>query len=52
MARALTCYWAVRRLGLPSIEMARRFGISTAAVSKAIERGESLAANKKINLDS
>jgi hypothetical protein len=52
MARALTCYWAVRRLGLPSIEMARRFGISTAAVSKAIERGESLAADKKINLDS
>jgi len=43
MARALTCYWAVRCLGFPSIEMARRFGISTAAVSKAIERGESLA---------
>ncbi|MDD2605708.1 MAG: transposase, partial [Desulfobacteraceae bacterium] len=52
MARALTCYWAVRRLGLPSIEMARRFGISTAAVSKATERGEFLAADKKINLDS
>ncbi len=40
-------YRAVRRLGIPSIEMARRFGISTAAVSKAIERGESLAADKK-----
>lgn len=52
MARALTCYWAVRFLGLPSIEMARRLGISTAAVSKAVERGESLAEDKKINLDS
>jgi putative transposase len=48
MARALTCYWAVRCLGLPAIEMARRFGISTAAISKAIERGESLAGDKKI----
>ena len=52
MVRALTCYWAVRRLGLSSIEMARRFGISTAAVSKAVERGELLAARKEINLES
>ena len=52
MARALTCYWAVRRLGLPCVEMARRFGISTAAVSKAVERGELLAAKKEIYLES
>jgi hypothetical protein len=32
--------------------MARRFGISTAAVSKAIGRGEFVAADKKINFDS
>ena len=50
MARALTCYWAVRRLGLPSVEMARRFGISTAAISKAVERGERLAGKEGINL--
>ena len=52
MARALTCYWAVRRLGLKCIEMAQRFGISTAAASKAVERGERLAADKDIYLES
>jgi hypothetical protein len=32
------------------IEMARRLGVSTAAVSKAVARGELLAAEKEIDL--
>ncbi len=51
MARALASYWAVRSLGLPAIELARRFGISSAAVSKAVERGESLAADNRYKLE-
>jgi putative transposase len=50
-ARALTCYWAVRRLGLPAVELARRFGISASAVSCAIERGEALAIERGFELE-
>jgi REP element-mobilizing transposase RayT len=38
-ARSLICYLAVRELGTPMISLAGRFGISTAAVSKSVERG-------------
>ena len=42
-SRSLLCYWAVRELGESMIAMARRLGISTPAVSKAVAQGTSIA---------
>ena len=42
-ARSLLCYWAVRKLGESMTAMARRLGISTSAVSKAVVRGRTIA---------
>ena len=42
-ARSLLCYWAVRELGESMTAMARRLGISTPAVSKAVARGAAIA---------
>jgi len=50
LARSLTCYWAVRHLGLSTAEVARRFGMSTGGVSYAIARGEQVAAERKCRL--
>ena len=43
LARSLLCYWAVRELGESMTAMARRLGISTPAVSKAVARGAVIA---------
>jgi REP element-mobilizing transposase RayT len=42
-ARSLLCYWAVRELGESMTAMARRLGLSTPAVSKAVNRGRVIA---------
>jgi hypothetical protein len=42
-ARSLLCYWAVRELGESMTAMAGRLGISTPAVSKAVDRGAVIA---------
>jgi hypothetical protein len=42
-ARSLLCFWAVRELGESMTAMARRLGISTPAVSKAVIRGRTIA---------
>jgi hypothetical protein len=51
LARSLACYWAVRELGLPSAELARRFGMTPAEVNYAVRRGEGLASERKLVLD-
>lgn len=51
LARSLACYWAVRELALPSAELARRFGMTTAGVNYAVRRGERLAAERMLVLD-
>jgi len=38
-ARSLLCFWAVRELGFSMASLARKFGISTVAVSKSVRRG-------------
>ena len=40
--RSLSCYWAVRELGIPLTELGRRLGISVAGVGYSVERGEKL----------
>ena len=47
-ARRLLCYWAVRELGESMTAMARRLGIFTVAVSKAVARGLSLPSKTDI----
>jgi putative transposase len=42
-ARDLICYWCAVELGMPMTDMAKRFGITPAAVSYAVKRGENLA---------
>ena len=45
-ARSVACYWAVRELGITTVEVSRRLGITQSAVTKAVYRGEKLAKNK------
>ncbi len=43
IARSLLCFWAVRELRLSMSSLARKFNISTVAVSKSVKRGEDIA---------
>ena len=45
-ARSVACYWAVRELGMTTVEVSRRLGITQSAVTKATYRGEKLAKDK------
>lgn len=49
-ARSLACYWAVKELGMTTVEVSRRFGITQPAVSRAVYRGERTAKDKGIEL--
>ena len=42
IARSLLCFWAVRELGLPLTDLARRLGLSPPGVSYAVQRGEGM----------
>jgi len=46
-ARALLCFWAHRKLGESTIEIAKKLRISQPAVSRAAKRGEQLEKEKK-----
>ena len=49
-ARALLCYWAHRKLGMSTIEVARRLKISQPAASRLSKRGERIEKEKRIDL--
>lgn len=49
-ARSLLCYWAVRELGLPGTVVAARLSLTQSAVSRAVQRGERLAAEQGFRL--
>jgi DNA-binding MarR family transcriptional regulator len=38
-ARTLFCYWAVREMGMPMTEIARRLKVALPTVSVAVQRG-------------
>jgi len=42
-ARDLLCYWTVTELGMSMVDLARKFDITPAAVSYAVQRGEKIA---------
>ena len=40
VAKALICYWGIRKLGVTTVVLAKRLGISQSAVSQAEKRGQ------------
>ncbi|MDD2316169.1 MAG: transposase [Desulfobacterales bacterium] len=49
-ARALLCFWAHRKLGVSTVEIAKKLRISQPAVSRAAKRGERLEKEKQFEL--
>ncbi len=49
-ARSLLCYWANRAFGLTTVELARRLKLAQPTISQAVERGERIAAEKRLVL--
>jgi putative transposase len=51
MARDLLCYWSVVELGISMVDLARKFAITPAAVSCAVQRGEKMAKERDYQLE-
>ena len=49
-ARSLLCYWAAKELEIGGADIARRLKISQSAVSRAVARGERIAAEMDVKL--
>ena len=50
-ARDLLCYWTVVELGIPMVDLARKFDITPAAVSYAVQRGEKMVKERGYQLE-
>jgi len=50
-ARSLACYWASKELGLKQPEIGLKLGMTQAAVSMAIVRGKTFAAENNVSLE-
>jgi putative transposase len=50
-ARDLLCYWAVVDLGMSMVDVARRLGITPAAVSYSVQRGEKTTKEEDYKLE-
>ena len=51
MARDLFCYWSVVELGMSMIDLARRFDITSVALSCAVQRGETTLKERDYQLE-
>jgi REP element-mobilizing transposase RayT len=49
-ARSVLCYWAARELGISTLELSKRLGISQPTASQSVRRGEKIVAEKKLKL--
>jgi len=49
-ARSVLCYWASRELGMSTIALSKRLGVSQPTVSQSIKRGERIVMGKKLRL--
>jgi REP element-mobilizing transposase RayT len=49
-ARSLTCYWAVRKLGMSGTSVGKLLGLGQPAVSRAVARGEKIAQDMNYTL--
>ncbi|MFH2033094.1 MAG: transposase, partial [Candidatus Margulisiibacteriota bacterium] len=50
-ARNLLFYWTVAELGMPMVDLARKFDITPSAVSYAVQRGEKMAKERGYQLE-
>jgi len=50
-ARDLLCFWSVNELGISMVDLARRFEVTSAAVSCAVQRGEKMALKENYRLE-
>jgi hypothetical protein len=50
MGRSVLCYFAVRELGLSTVELARLLQLSQPTVSQSVQRGEKIAYEKGLHL--
>ena len=50
-ARDLLSYWAAIELGVPMVDLARRFDMTPSAVSYALQRGEKIAKEGSYQLE-
>ena len=51
-ARSVAVYWAKYYLDMNATEMSRELGLSKSAVSRSVERGRILVAEKALNIGS
>lgn len=49
-ARSVLCYWAARQLGISTLELSKRLGISQPTASQSIQRGEKIVTENKLIL--
>jgi len=49
-ARGVLCYWAARGLGISTLELSKRFGISQPTASQSVKRGEKIVKEKGLKL--
>jgi hypothetical protein len=49
-ARSLLCFWAHRRLGMSTVEIAKKLKISQPAVSRSSKRGEQIENEHRFEL--
>ena len=49
-ARGVLCYWAVRELGLTTLELSKRLGVSQPTISQSVKRGERIVKRKDLKI--
>ena len=49
-ARSVLCYWAARELGISTLELSKRLGISQPTASQSVKRGEKIVKEKELKL--
>jgi len=49
-ARSVLCYWATRELGISTLELSKRLGISQPTASQSAKRGERIVKEKQLKV--
>ena len=49
-ARSALCYWAKRELGISTLELSKRLGVSQPTASQSVQRGEKIISQNKLML--
>jgi Mn-dependent DtxR family transcriptional regulator len=47
--RSVLCYWATRELGISTLELSRKLGISQPTASQSVKRVERIVKEKRLN---